>query len=131
MTSTLIHHKVVVKMFLVEHQVLQYKLCFEPSQYYFQSLDCLDYKRYNRHQVEIWQKILVRRQTQNFLMSPNILWHFPIFCSIWMNAISQSRKTPRWFWWGHVAIMFLLNATGGYVDVHLFSLSTFKNLNNL
>ena len=45
---------------------MQYKLCIEPSQYYFQSLDCLDYhKNYHHNQGEIWQKILVSRQTNS------------------------------------------------------------------
>ena len=30
----------------------------------------------------------------------------------------ESRTTPKCFWWGHVAIILLLNVTGGYV--HLF-----------
>ena len=30
----------------------------------------------------------------------------------------ESRATPKCFWWGHVAIILLLNVTGGYV--HLF-----------
>ena len=45
--------------------------------------------------------------------------HFLIFCSIWMlKSNFESRTTPKCFWWGHVAIILLLNVTGGYV--HLF-----------
>ena len=59
---------------------MQYKLYIEPSQYYFQSLDCPDYhKKYHRNQGEIWQKILVSRQKKSLLMSPIMALSYFLF----------------------------------------------------
>ena len=60
-------------------------------------------------------RAFLRRQTESLLKSPMILWHF-IFCSVWMlKSNFESRTIPKCFWWGHVAIILLLNMTGRYV----------------
>ena len=76
-------------MSLVWHQLWQYKLFIEPSQFYIQSLDCLS------------------------------LLQFLIFCSIWMLKSNFESKTKRkCFWCGHGARILLLNVTGWYAHVY-------------